>query len=101
MALGLAAALALGLGLWWVGRRQGSGRAWLPLAPAAAAGLAAVMLVPTAHAPAVAHSESALEAHPFSEGRLRALWAADQTGSSSFMVRCDCPCNRRSGRGTG
>src|SRR3546814_12965053 len=78
MALGLAAALALGLGLWWVGRRQGSGRAWLPLAPAAAAGLAAVMLVPSAHAPAVAHSESALEAEPFSEGRLAALRAEEQ-----------------------
>src|SRR3546814_13833687 len=51
MALGLAAALALGLGLWWVGRRQGSGRAWLPLGPAAAAGLVVGVLVPRANSP--------------------------------------------------
>src|SRR3546814_13779772 len=36
------------------------------------------MLVPSAHAPAVAHSESALEAEPFSEGRLAALRAEEQ-----------------------
>src|SRR3546814_15588385 len=92
MALGLAAALALGLGLWWVGRRQGSGRAWLPLAPAAAAGLAAVMLVPSAHAPAVAHSESALEAEPFSEGRLAALRAEEQPAFVLFPAHWCVPC---------
>src|SRR5688500_18996008 len=32
MALGLGAALALALGLWWLGRRQNGGRIWLPLA---------------------------------------------------------------------
>ncbi|WP_243444737.1 protein-disulfide reductase DsbD family protein [Sphingosinicella humi] len=78
MALGLAATLVLGLGLWWVGRRQGGGRAWLPLAPAAAAALAAVIFVPSAHAPAVARAETTLEAEPFSEARLEALRAGDQ-----------------------
>ena len=32
MALGLGSALLLGLGLWWLGRRQGERRVWLPLA---------------------------------------------------------------------
>ncbi len=31
-------------GLWWVGARQGRSRAWLPLAPALAAAVAAVLL---------------------------------------------------------
>lgn len=73
MALGLAAALALGLGLWWVGRRQGGGRAWLPLAPAALAGLAALLLVPGANAPAVAQPKDLLKSEPFTEARLATL----------------------------
>ena len=75
MALGLAAALVLALALWWLGRRQGTGRAWLPLAPAAVAGLTALLLVPSANAPAVARSQDALKAEPFSEARLAALRA--------------------------
>ncbi|MFC7499187.1 protein-disulfide reductase DsbD family protein [Enterovirga sp. GCM10030262] len=75
MALGLAAALVLALALWSLGRRQGTGRAWLPLAPAAVAGLTALLLVPSANAPAVARSQDALKAEPFSEARLAALRA--------------------------
>jgi hypothetical protein len=46
MAIGLAAALALGLTLWWLGRRQGDGRSWLRLAPAAAAVAAGLLFLP-------------------------------------------------------
>jgi thiol:disulfide interchange protein/DsbC/DsbD-like thiol-disulfide interchange protein len=74
MALGLAAAMALGLALWWVGRRQGRGRSWLPLAPAALAAATAVVLLPAAAAgPATAASQSVLKSEPFTEARLAAL----------------------------
>jgi thiol:disulfide interchange protein len=73
MALGLAAAMVVALALWWVGRRQGLGRLWIPLAPAALAGIAAVLLVPTATAPAVARSQDLLLSEPFSEARLASL----------------------------
>jgi len=75
MTLGLAAALVVALALWWVGRRQGAGRAWLPLAPAMLAGLGAILLLPTANAPAAAASQSLLGAEKFSESRLAALQA--------------------------
>jgi thiol:disulfide interchange protein len=75
MALGLAAALALGLGLWWFGRRQGGTRAWAPLAPALAAAVAALLLVPSADAPATARDRGPLRSEPFSEARLAALQA--------------------------
>jgi thiol:disulfide interchange protein len=74
MALGLAAALLLGFGLWWVGVRQGSPRAWLPLAPALAAALAAILIVPL-EAPAQAKAQSVLASEPFSEAKLAALRA--------------------------
>jgi thiol:disulfide interchange protein len=71
MAIGLAAALALGLTLWWVGRRHGQGRFWLRLAPAAAAVAAGLLLVPVAkQGPATA---STVAGEPFSEARLAAL----------------------------
>ena len=73
MAIGLASALVLGLALWWLGRRQGHGGGWLPLAPAALASLAAVLLVPTATEPAMAAPGGPLGAEPFSEARLAAL----------------------------
>ena len=73
MAIGLGAALILALALWWTGRRQGRGRAWLPLAPAFAAALAAVVLIPGVAAPAEARSEGAFAAEPFSEARLQQL----------------------------
>jgi thiol:disulfide interchange protein len=70
MALGLAAALLLGLALWWVGRR---GR-WAPLAPALLAAVAALILLPTAAAaPAAAAATGPLRSEPFTEARLAAL----------------------------
>ncbi|MFN3945171.1 MAG: protein-disulfide reductase DsbD family protein [Allosphingosinicella sp.] len=83
MAIGLAAAMLLGLALWWVGRRQGRSGAWLPLAPAALA--AAAMLVFLPAAPAEGSSEAAptaLAAEPFSEARLAAL---QQEGRPVFV----------------
>jgi thiol:disulfide interchange protein len=84
MALGLAAAMLLGLALWWVGRRQGRARSWLPLAPAALAAVAAVILVPTVAAePAMAAgSQNALKSEPFTEARLAAL---QQEGRRVFV----------------
>ena len=71
MAIGLAAALALGLTLWWVGRRQGDGRVWLRLAPATAAVAAGLLFLPLGGgAPATA---SPLAGEPFTEQRLAAL----------------------------
>ncbi|HEX8217198.1 MAG TPA: thioredoxin family protein [Allosphingosinicella sp.] len=71
MTLGLAAALALGLALWWVGRH---GRAWIALVPAAAIAIAALVLVRTEPLAAEAR-RGALAAEPFSEARLAALRA--------------------------
>ncbi len=75
LALGLAATLVLALALWWVGRRQGKGGAWLPLAPAAIASLAAIALVPAASAPASVRGPAVAGAEPFSEARLAAYRA--------------------------
>jgi DsbC/DsbD-like thiol-disulfide interchange protein/cytochrome c biogenesis protein CcdA len=69
LALGLAAAAAIGLILWWAGRRHG----WLPLAPAALAAGLAVALLPAPSAPAEARTGGALAAEPFSESRLAQL----------------------------
>jgi thiol:disulfide interchange protein len=71
MTLGLAAALVLGLALWWIGR--GSRSAWLPLAPAALAAVGALMLVPTATDPAAAAPRGVLQTQPFSEAQLATL----------------------------
>jgi thiol:disulfide interchange protein len=75
MALGLAAAMLLALALWWVGRRQGKPRAWLPVAPAVLAAVAAALLIPAAATgPATASAQQgALSSEPFSEARLAAL----------------------------
>ena len=72
MAIGLAAALLLGLTLWWMGRRQGDGRGWLRLAPAAAAMAAALLFVPIGGDAGKA-TASPLAGEPFSEARLSAL----------------------------
>jgi thiol:disulfide interchange protein len=83
MALGLAAAMGLGLALWWIGRRQGRARSWLPLAPALLAAVAAAFLLPTAAAgPATAAAQSPLKSEPFTEARLAAL---QQEGRSVFV----------------
>jgi thiol:disulfide interchange protein len=83
MALGLAAAMLLGLALWWVGQRQGRRGSWMPLAPAALAAVAAVVLVPTAATePAMATSQNMLKSEPFSEARLTSL---QQEGRPVFV----------------
>ncbi|MGZ8328460.1 MAG: protein-disulfide reductase DsbD family protein [Allosphingosinicella sp.] len=69
LAVGLASAAALGLILWWAGRRHG----WWPLAPALLAAGAAVVFLPTASGPAEARTGGALQAEPFSESRLAEL----------------------------
>jgi thiol:disulfide interchange protein len=71
MTLGLAAALALGLALWWAGRH---GRPWLALAPAALAIGAALLLIRTEPA-APGARRGALTAVPFSETLLEDLRA--------------------------
>ncbi|MBU3078448.1 protein-disulfide reductase DsbD family protein [Sphingomonas quercus] len=78
MVIGLAAALAIGLGLWAYGRRQatGRGRGWLALAPAAIVAAAAIGFVPQSVLPAqAAAATDALASEPFSENRLAALQA--------------------------
>jgi thiol:disulfide interchange protein len=71
MTIGLAAALLLGLTLWWMGRRQGDGRGWLRLAPAAAAVAAALLFVPLGNEGQA--TASPLAGEPFSEARLAEL----------------------------
>jgi thiol:disulfide interchange protein len=73
MAIGLAAALLLGLTLWWIGRGHGDGRGWLRLAPAAAAMAAALLFVPLGNQSQA--TASGIAGEPFSEERLAALRA--------------------------
>jgi thiol:disulfide interchange protein len=73
MAIGLAAALLLGLTLWWLGRRHGDGRSWLRLAPAAAALAAGLLFLPVGGQGEA--TAAPLAAEPFSEARLAALRA--------------------------
>jgi thiol:disulfide interchange protein len=72
MAMGLAAALALGLTLWRVGRRHGDGRTWLRFAPAAAAVAAGLLFLPVG-GQGQAIAASPLAAEPFSEAKLAQL----------------------------
>jgi thiol:disulfide interchange protein len=71
MTLGLAAAVALGLALWWLGR---NGRPWLALAPAALAICAALLLLRT-EPDSPAARRGTLAAVPFSEALLDDLRA--------------------------
>jgi thiol:disulfide interchange protein len=73
--VGAVATAVLIAALAWFGRRQGKARAWLPLAPAVAAGLAAILLIPAVAAPAAAQGGLVLNASPFSEERLARLQA--------------------------
>jgi thiol:disulfide interchange protein len=73
MAIGLGAALLLGLTLWWVSGRQGDGRGWLRLAPAAAALAASLLILPVGGETKATAAPPAAE--PFSEVRLAALRA--------------------------
>lgn len=72
MTVGIGAALLLAFGLWWVGMRQGRPRAWLPLAPAMAAALLAVLVLPM-DAPVGATTGGVLKSEPFSEAKLASL----------------------------
>lgn len=76
MTLGLVAALLLALGLWWFGRRQGRGRAWLALIVVAVAVIAPLPFIRTVEPTATAEANP-LAAEPFSEARLAALRAAN------------------------
>jgi thiol:disulfide interchange protein len=69
LTIGLGAAVALGLTLWWIGRRQGDGRLWLRLVPMAAG----LLFLPIGNEGQAAAAP--LAAEPFSEARLAALRA--------------------------
>jgi len=71
MAIGLGAALLLGMALWWFGR----GGRWLALALVLAALVAPLLVLPT-EAPATSQAEGPLPAEPFSQARLAELRAA-------------------------
>jgi thiol:disulfide interchange protein len=76
MSLGLAAALLLALGLWWVGRRQNGFKsgAWWPAFPALVAAAALIAVVPRS-APASQPAAVAGSDEAFSETRLASLRA--------------------------
>src|SRR3546814_4998969 len=72
--LGLGAAAALAIGLWWLGRRQLHGRrGGLAVACAALILFAGTAIMLPTHAPAAAASEKGV---PFDEARLASLRAA-------------------------
>jgi DsbC/DsbD-like thiol-disulfide interchange protein/cytochrome c biogenesis protein CcdA len=77
---GLAAAMLLAMLLWWLGARQAGGRSgWLPIVPALASAVAAIVLLPIdAGASSPAQSANAtLPTQPFSETKLAELRTAD------------------------
>jgi thiol:disulfide interchange protein len=74
MVVGLAAALLLGLVLWWAGARQVRGRPILPAIPAAA--IAAGLMLTLAPVASRAEAGGPLKAQPFSESALKAAQGA-------------------------
>jgi thiol:disulfide interchange protein len=75
MVLGLGAALLLGLGLWWLGRRQEGRSLWPAFLVILIAIVAPLPFIRTAGSALSAGGGSALGAEPFSEARLVALRA--------------------------
>jgi thiol:disulfide interchange protein len=101
MTLGLAAALALGVALWWAGGRQSAGRA-AGLAPAALAFAALAGGVVALGPQATALSQpttgtAALSAAPFSEPALAAARAAGRPAFAYFTADwcITCKANER------
>lgn len=76
MTLGLAAAILLAAGLWWMGIRQHGGRSALVPLAVCAVSLAAVALVSPRTAGTGAVTAALPDSEPFSEARLAALRAA-------------------------
>lgn len=77
---GLGAAMLVALLLWWVGLRQHGGKAmsWLPLAPALAIAVAALLALPASDGAAAAGASAenkVLASEPYSAERLAALQA--------------------------
>lgn len=76
---GLAAAMLLAMLLWWLGARQTGGRSgWLPIVPALASAVAAIVMLPidsSASSPE-ASANATLPAQAFSEAKLAELRAA-------------------------
>ncbi len=77
MTLGLAAGVAVAVGLWWLGRRQaiGAARPWIPAGLGVAALAVALILLPQPQAGAAPMRSAGGPIEPFSEERLAALRA--------------------------
>ncbi len=77
---GLAAAMLLAMLLWWLGARQATGRSgWLPIVPALASALAAIVLLPEGAGGSTpgTSADATLPTQAFSEAKLTQLRAAD------------------------
>jgi len=90
MAIGLLAALLLGLALWWLGVRQRGGANFtLPLAGGVAASVAALLAIgnmaPAADAVRI-DAPAGLAAQPFSSAKLAALQASGQPAFVYFTA---------------
>lgn len=77
MTLGLASAVALASGLWWLGRRQavGAGRLWVIAVPIVIGIVAAMALLPNSTLSAAPISSLTSKVEPFSAARLAELRA--------------------------
>lgn len=77
---GLAAAMGLAMLLWWLGARQAAGRSgWLPIAPALAGAIAAIVLLPTGGAGSSRETSAnaTLPTQAFGEAKLAKLRAGN------------------------